>query len=503
MSQPVTFDARPSGISLRDEPGYGRTVAGWALILVLCSTATFLVLIGRGGLLNLTFPALATGVGLYLFSTNRALFLGFSWWLWFLTPEVRRFADFQGGYNAISPIMVTPLLVSGLTFFTLCAHAPQLRVRTLAGFIPVIIAIFYGTIVGIITTGLVVALYSLLIWVVPVLTAIYVAIHWQDYPKFRATLVSTFGWGAFVMGAYGIFQYFIAPGWDTYWLINNGMITQGHPFPQEIRVFSTMNSSGPFAFVLSAGLLLLLIGGGRFRLPMAGFGVASLLLSLVRAAWMGWALGFVYLLVSVRGRRRVQLVAFAGLAVAAVVVSLLSGSVEEVITKRFETLTDLDDDGSFQQRRQFYLEFLSRAVTNVLGSGIGSSSYVTKLSNFGEISGGFYGDSGFMQIPFVLGWFGGFLYVAGIISLMTYTFIAKVPSNDVFLKVSRAIVLMLLAEMVFENTLINVMGVCYWTFLGMGLAGRRFHALHITDIRDDEFVSGTRMPVPRWPHRYK
>ena len=478
---------------------------GRTLILILSLLTAFLILVEHSSLLNLGFPILATALGVFLFMTNRCLFLGFSWWLWFLTPEIRRLVDYQSGYNAISPLMLTPLLVSGITIVTLFARAPQFSTKVLSGFIPILIALFYGTIVGIITTGAVVALYSLLIWAVPVFLAIYAALEYEDYTKYRATLISTFAWGAFVMGVYGLVQYFIAPGWDRYWLINSGMVTQGHPFPQEIRVFSTMNSSGPFAFVLSAGLLLLLIGGGRFRLAMASFGVASLMLSLVRAAWLGWGLGFIYLVISFRGRRRIQLLVFAGLATAAVAASLLSGPVEEVIAKRFETLYDLEDDGSFQLRQQFYTEFLERAVTNVVGSGIGSSSYVTKLSNYGEISGGFYGDSGVMQIPFVLGWFGGFMYVAGTIAVMAYAFTAKVPADDVFFKVSKAIAIVLLAEMIFENTLINVMGACFWMFLGMCLSARRFYALQPSSIEAAPTSSRQLTPVrfPLEPRRLK
>ena len=148
----------------------------------------------------------------------------------------------------------------------------------------------------------------------------------------------------------------------------------------------------------------------------------------------------------------------------------------EVIGKRFETFYSMQEDDSFQQRRDFYSDFLSQAVTNVVGSGIGSTSYVTKLDNFGEISSGFYGDSGLMQVPFVLGWFGSFMYIGGVAALIRRAFTASVPSNDRCFFVSKSIVLMLLAEMVFENTLINVMGACFWTFLGLCLAGRRHYA---------------------------
>jgi hypothetical protein len=38
---------------------------------------------------------------------------------------------------------------------------------------------------------------------------------------------------------------------------------------------------------------------------------------------------------------------------------------------------------------------------------------------------------------------------------------------------------MVLAEMAFENTLINVMGACFFTFLGMCLAAQRYYAMPV------------------------
>ena len=193
--------------------------------------------------------------------------------------------------------------------------------KSLIGFVPVILAMAYGTVVGVVTTGPVVAVYSLLVWAVPITMAIYVACHPENYVKNQRTLTATFGWGALIMGLYGIIQYFLAPAWDCAWIINSGLITQGHPFPQQIRVYSTMNSSGPFAFVLCAGLLLLIVGESRLKLPMAAFGIASLALSLVRAAWLGFIVGFVYLIWCLRGRERMRMVVLSGAISFVVVVS--------------------------------------------------------------------------------------------------------------------------------------------------------------------------------------
>ena len=465
---------------------------GWTVILVFCCIVAILLLLGRGGTLNFVFPVIGTAVGALLFVTNLRLFLGFAWWLWFLTPEVRRLADFQDGWNPVNPLMLTPLLVSGITVVTVVRRAPALTQKRLFGFVPILLALAYGTLVGIVTTGIAVALYSLLIWAVPVLMAIHVAIHSDDYPAHSSTLTAVFGWGAFAMGAYGLIQYFFAPPWDAHWMLASGQLTQGNPYPGEIRVFSTMNSSGPFAFVISAGLLLLLIGGGRLRLPMAAFACAALMLSLVRAAWLGAALGFIYILSCLRGRHRLQASAFACSAALVLGVTFMSATVGEVIAKRFETLYNLENDGSYQLRQEFYTEFLSHAVTNIIGDGIGSTSYVTRFNNYGEIGSGFYGDSGIMQVPFVLGWPGSFLYVGGIALLMRHGFARQVPRDDLFFAASKAIVLTVLVEMVFENTLINVMGACFFTFLGMCLSAQRYHAQAPGSLR-----SVSRHDVPR------
>ena len=452
-----------------------RTTLGWMLVLALCCVVAGLLLVGRGGMLTLLFPLLCLGVGGFLFATSPNLFLGFAWWLWFLTPEVRRIADWQGGWNPVNPLMLAPLLVSGLTIMTVFRRPYDLTLRGMGGFLAIFIALFYGTVVGIVTTGATVALYSLAVWAVPVLLAFHVAARPEAYPENSRTLTSVFGWGACVMGIYGIAQFFLAPPWDTFWMIVSEQFVQGKPYPMQIRVFSTMNSSGPFAFVISAGLLLLLAGRGRLRLPMAVLGLGSLLLSLVRAAWLGWVFGFIYLLVCLQGRKRLHMLVFAGCAALVMSMTLLTGPVQEHIAKRFDTFTDLQEDDSFQLRQQFYLEFMSRALTDIVGEGIGSTSYVTKASNYGEIASGFTGDSGIMQVPFVLGWFGGVFYVGGVGALIAYAFRGRVPSLDVFFGVSKAIVLMVLAEMVFENTLINVMGACFFTYLGMCIAARRYY----------------------------
>jgi hypothetical protein len=458
------------------DASFGTTV-GWGLILALTALTGLLLVQGAGGALTLLFPLAATAIGAFLFFVSPHLFLGFAWWLWLLTPEIRRLSDFEGGWNPINPIMLSPMLVSGLAALTLVKRGMALHRKSLFGFLPIFIALVYGTIVGIVTTGPEVALYSLLIWATPVLLGFHLAARWEEFETNRAALLGVFAWGTLVIGGYGLIQYYIAPGWDRYWLINVGMINQGRAYAQEIRVFSTMNSSGPFAFIITAGILLVLANRVRFKLTVIAFGTISLMLSLVRAAWLGGLMGLGYLLLSLRGRTRIRMVAASVAAVALLAIGASSEPVATIIGDRVDTLSELSDDGSYQQRQAFYLAFAARSVGSIVGNGIGSTSYVTKLDNYGEISSGFYGDSGVLQVPFVLGWFGSLLYTGGTVLLLCQAFARSAAGRDAFIQASRAIVLMIGAEMIFENTLINVMGACFWTFLGTCIGARRYAAI--------------------------
>jgi hypothetical protein len=474
----TTFDCHFSDkagkfVPARDTRSFA-TALGWVLILGFCSTTTVILILGRGALLKLVFPLAGTGLGGFLFATNPPLFLGYAWWIWFLTPEIRRIADFQGGWTAVNPLMLTPLLVSGLCVVTLVQRGAALRQRTLYGFAPILLAIFYGTIIGIVTTGASVAVYSMLTWLTPVLLAFHVAARSEDYPTHRSMLLSVFSWGTLVMGAYGLYQYVVAPDWDGSWIINSGMINQGRPEPQAIRVFSTLNSSGPFAFVISAGILMLAAHGSWVRLPMAIVGIVSLLLSLVRAAWLTSCLGYLYLLLHMKGGNRLRL-ALVSAAIAGVIgAAVMTGPLGQVIEERFDTLSNVQEDASYQQRQDFYLTFVSRAFDSIVGEGIGSTSYVAAIDNSGELASGFNGDSGILQIPFALGWIGGILYVGGLAALLVSLLRGDAPRGDIFIAAAKAIVFMIGVEMLFENTLINITGACFWTFLGMGLAAQRY-----------------------------
>ena len=84
-------------------------------VLMLCvCTVVLLYWTQHADLLNFLFPFLGIVVGGLLYATRPAVYIGFTFWIWFLTPFIRRVVDYQvGEFTTVSFIMLTPYLVSG------------------------------------------------------------------------------------------------------------------------------------------------------------------------------------------------------------------------------------------------------------------------------------------------------------------------------------------------------------------------------------------------------
>ena len=425
-------------------------------------------------LLQWLYPLAAIVIGAPLYLRYPALYVGFTWWVWFLTPEVRRLVDYQQGWNPGNPVMLAPYLVAGLTFFALLRHLPKLQFRRLFPFGLIFLALLYGYSVGIFRAGPASATFDLLSWLVPVVFAFYLVVHWRSYPRYRQVVRRTFVWGVLVMGLYGLLQFFVLPPWDRYWMLHAPLESIGQAKPFEVTVFSTLNAPGPFAVVLMAGLLILFTGGGVLRWPSVAAGYVSFLLTLVRSAWGGWVLGVLFL-ASHRNRFRSRMVVALTMAGLAIWLLLTLGPVGERIDARVQTLHNLEQDTSFKAREKSYWELLPQALLDPVGEGLGSIGVATKLkSSGGELGRVENFDSGLLSIPWVLGWPGTLLYVGGLTWLLFYALRAR-SQSDLFATASQGIVIAALAQLVFGLALSGVAGMVLWSFLGLSLVAERYH----------------------------
>ena len=218
-----------------------------------------------------------------------------------------------------------------------------------------------------------------------------------------------FSWGALVMGGYGVYQYLVAPEWDNYWLIAVDAVSFGRPESMGLRVWSTMNAPPPFACVMAIALLVLFTEDSFVKVPAAAVGYLSFLLSLVRSAWLGWMVGVMTLLSSLRSGAQMRLVATIMVMALCVVPLTLVEPFSEVIGSRLESFTAGGDDSSAEDRSDTYRENFGIALSNPYGRGLGGTWIVNEAGRLERVAL----DSGILEAFFTLGWFGAIPYIGG------------------------------------------------------------------------------------------
>ncbi len=436
---------------------------------VLFGVTFLLVLLHQGRLIEIFYPLASFLIAVWFYRRSPAHYLGFICWLFFLSPEVRRLADFvDGSFNPKSPVMVAPLLAVALSGFALITSFSALGQRRAVPLVLIVLALFYSFVVGMAQVGPAAAAFTLANWLFPVLVAFRLIVTWREYPAYHRVLLKTFVYGGFVMGIYGVIQYLSPPPWDAFWLIASQMESEGHPVPFGMRVSSTMNSSGPFAVTIMSLLLMSLATRAKMRVATGLVAIPALMFTAVRSAWGGLVIGLVYPLAMLDGRGRLRLIggvlAFGMLCAPLAMVDQIS----ENFMQRFDTIQNISQDNSYQVRAEFYKQFMSVALTDIAGQGLGTTGQGTKLSADDTAHLAVVFDSGLMEVPYVMGWPGTLLYTTGIAMLLWRAYRAsRLRGKDRFAIAGVGVALAMFAMMVFVNTLIGLPGMFF--FIGVTL----------------------------------
>ncbi len=250
-------------------------------LLGFVSITAVSIISGGARLMQLGYPVMALGVGALWLWQRPVGYLSYAWWVWFLTPAVRRLLDNETGFTETSLVTVAPYLVSCLAALPVLFNLHRFPRPYRLPFAFIFLGLIYGYGIGVLVSGVFGATFDLLNWISPIILGAYLLVTPHLFEKQRRAVQTTFVWGLLVMGLYGLYQFFVMPAWDAYWMSNAGMGSIGTPFPFEVRVFSTLNSPGPFATVIMAGLLLLLRTPGILRWGAAAVGLATFLASLL------------------------------------------------------------------------------------------------------------------------------------------------------------------------------------------------------------------------------
>lgn len=385
-------------------PPVGHGGSGMALALGLQLGSAAAALAGFAAVVELAFPVLAVAMGARLLVQRRAAaYLEYVIWLWLLISLVRRTVDLGVGWTPVSPVMFAAPAVTVLCLLPALRGPRRLEPVIGGALLVALIGVTYGCAVGALTSGPIVAVGALATWLPPLAVGLYVATAGPAYEDLLAVLRRSAVLGCAVVGAYGIVQFFVMPPWDAFWMQNAPINSIGYPYPFEVRVFSTLNSPAPFAVVMSTLLVLLTGVSVRLRWLAALVGVLSLGLSLVRTAWLGYAVSLVALFSPRRGHLlRAGLLA---VVLPLLVVAFVGGPARDALVDRFaDTAGAGQADTSFSERVHFHAETLPVVVRDPFGTGLGAVGVATKLGDQrGQLAENADFDGGALELLFTYG----------------------------------------------------------------------------------------------------
>jgi hypothetical protein len=472
QNQTLSNSSPKKGFSLGLQPPQA-----WAAILGLVVLTAVSVLLGAG-IMRPVLVVASWAVGVFLYRRYPILYLGFTWWMWFITPLVGRLIDYRSGWEPLRLLLVSQYLVTLVTLPNFLKHLPRLLLHRKEGlpFALAFLGVLYGFLIGLIQTSPIAVGRGLLDWLTPILFGFHLFVNWRDYPDYRQNIQRVFLWGVLVTGVYGVVQYLVAPQWDRLWLISTQLTSFGDPEPFKLRVWSTMSSPGPFAVMMMAGLLLLFNSKGALTIPAAGAGYLAFLLSMVRTLWGAWFLGVVTLLSSLKAHLQMRL--FISILVIALCVIPLTTlqPFSNTITTRLQTFSNLEKDDSASVRKQIYADGLHRALTNGLGNGIGNA-FIVKNGQLEPI----VIDSGILELFFTLGWFGGIPYLGGMLLILYNLFQYSEFRFDPFMAAARAIGISSFMTLPGGSAMLGFSGLVLWSFIGIAIAGHKYHQHQRTD----------------------
>ena len=433
------------------------------------------VIAGDPSVFLYVYPIGAALLAVALYITSRPLYMGYVFWVWFLTPFIRRVVDYQiGSFTEASPVMLAPYLVSLVAAMGLWTVLREGQTPLRRPLLFLLAGLAFSSVIGMVYFGAVNVAYSLVDWMAPLFLATLFLADWKQSPRYRDVIMTTLVGAMALLGTYGIYQYFVLPPWDKMWMIGADMSSVGSPIPMEFRAFGTLNAQGPFAMALMVGILGLLAAGSRgavfsmmSRLAAVP-AVVALALTQVRTAWGGLVIGVLYILLRTGAKNRRAILFYIIIAAIAVVpFFMLNSGVASGVGDRAGTLSELEDDSSFEARTQLYSNAPSFIAARPLGMGMGLMS---------STGGGI--DSGILTLFVVMGIPGALLYGAGIFGMFWYTFrtVRDGPTADRFAVVAAGVAFAMLSTILFSNQFAGMKGMFLWGFLGLALAATRYYS---------------------------
>lgn len=331
---------------------------------------------------------------------------------------LRRVIDYyiNGTFNPFSPISVTPLVVAGVMAAILVLEFRRLSATTKKFFALFLITFAFSLVVGLINVQLA-AVYALAEVLAPLGLAGYVLLlNPPDTTKDR--WVRSFSWGAILVSAYGWFQYLTIPPWDAFWLVSVNLVGyMGIPEPTQMTVFSTMAERGVVAGYLGYSVVPMIVSP-RWRTIAGWPGVilvfSALLLTLSRGGLIIAGVATLIFVILNRGARSGQIMIACGLLSLSAIYGVKRIPNAERIMDRFESLKNMQEDGSYIGRTEIMENSVSRVFEFPFGLGLGAGGMGTRVNTGTVNTASQFGDGGYFDVLLTYGIPGTLMLVAAL-----------------------------------------------------------------------------------------
>jgi hypothetical protein len=333
--------------------------------------------------------------------------------LFAFSPYLRRIVDYGCGFDPHGYMLTGPLLAALVPTTTLPAAVMATRghlTGRLGPYLLVFICLGYAAFLPILDGNYVSAVTGFGKSASVVLYGCWLLAKAEDPQQVMRQGARGFAVVMPIVGIYGIMQYYDPSPSDAYWMTATAMSSVGHPEPEQVRVFSTLNSPASLGNFLVFGLVLTGFVGARWQLPIcfapAG---AALLLSQSRTSWLVLATSILY--TSLFSTTRLKSLALTIVITGGTIFATVMTPFGDDVSARLETMSDSpNDDGSGRARLKDYW-FMFSHLDNYLfrqssgqpgGTGWGFSTQATE-SNDGLIISSINSMGVFFGLLFITG----------------------------------------------------------------------------------------------------
>ncbi len=431
--------------------------------------SVLVLMVGAPSALRYGYPALALFVAIFLFTRSRTFYIGFVFWLWFVSPFVRRIVDYRAGFVATSPLLLASYLAAGVSGWVLLSRFRLLSRPAALPFACALGAIFFGTVIGLTRYTPAAVIQAVINWIVPVLFAFFLYAERDRYAEYQRIIERSFLYGTLIVGAYGVYQFFFLPAWDKQWMIDLDARTFGVPAALQIRVFSTLNAPATCAAYMMAGLLMLFALKGKLRMIAAPLAFLSFVLTSSRSSWIGLIFGIIYLAMQLPNKARVRVIGGILACIILMMVATQLPVVDEMVSARLQSFTDPKKDVSYNERITGHVVAFQTLLGEPMGEGMGSVD-TDHTTTGGDASIGPH-DSTILESLYALGFPGSILYLLGIaIGAVRMLTRSNQRTSEPFAISMRAIVVAFFIQMILNSIFVGAFGFIIWAAIGMTLA---------------------------------